>query len=410
MTEKSKKGGQVSKEAKATWHDLPNELRHEIIVHAITDRDAWKANENLTNVSGTSRHFRDLTRSKVVQEYKNNLDGGRLVSDTIIEAAFPNHNFSDNEILENDWHIGKEAAAVAPVLEFQSSRIRSAVFNRISEKDTEKRMLGYSYIADRADLFQKHEKSHMDSDALNAFREDDRSDEDNPPRVLTRYSAAAVLVKRYDDLSNEVRSQLEETLSNRENRHQRAVFSDAITNCNPSLLKYDRMRSLVRENLNDMEDPHAALAQLASYIDKNSRDDTNFIIEESLRRLGGVTVQGDEHGLNAPSRAIATVFEGNVSPEHKEKIAGLIQSNGEKGRALASAFKALEQGRLPEPSVETGMRGSAKLLREVTKIYKMPGADAFDRVGDVAKRTARQMNAAREDLMNSVRDRGARGR
>lgn len=406
MTEESENKEGISTPANATgWNKLPNELQHKIIAHAVDDSDAWGANETLGSVLRTSGHVHNLAGSKALRQYKDNLDGGRLVSEAVIETAFLDKTFSDDAPFWNRRHIGQEAAAVAPALEFQSPEMRSEIFNNIAAKAVDKRMLGYSYIAERADLFQEHETSHMDRDALNTFRED------NPPGDLTRYSAAAVLVKRYDDIGHEARAQLQETVSNNENQPQREDFSDAIVNCNPSLLKDDSLRLLVRESLNDVQDPHEALAQLASYIDKNSRADTDFIIEQSLRRFGGMTVSGEEHGLKAPALAIAKVFDGNIRQEHKDRIAELKQSDTEEGRALASAFKELERDRPAEASIESGMRGSAKLLRKVVRSQNMSDeVAAIDGVGDVAKSNQKQMNAARKALMNSVCDRNDRVR
>ncbi|MBY5775303.1 hypothetical protein HFN63_35815 [Rhizobium leguminosarum] len=403
MTEESENKQGISTRANATgWNKLSNELQHKIIAHAVDDSDAWRANETLGAVLRTSRHFHDLAGSRALRQYKDNLDGGRLVSEAVTETTFPNNNFSDNTIWWGRRDIGKEAAAVTPALEFQSPEMRSEIFNNIAAKAADKRMLGYSYIAERADLFQDHETSHMYRDALNTFRED------NP---FTRYSAAVVLVKRYDDIGHEARAQLQETVSYNENERQRVDFSEAIANCNPSLLKDDSLRLLVRENLGRLEDPHEALAQLASYIDKNSRADTDFIIEESFRRFGGSTVSGEEHGLKAPALAIAKVFDGNIRQEHRDRIAELRQSDTEKGHALASAFKELERDRPGEASIESGMRGSAKLLRKVVRSQNMSDeVAAIDGVGDVAKSNQKQMNAARKALMNSVCDRNDRVR
>ena len=404
MTEESENKEGISTPANATgWNKLPNELQHKIIVHAADDSDAWRANETLGAVSRTSHHLHNLAGSKALQQYKENLDGGRLVSDAVIETAFPDKNFSDRPILWSRRHIGKETVASTPALEFQSPEMRSDVFNNISAKDVEKRMRGYSSIAERADLFQEHETSHMYRDALNTFRED------NLPGDSTRYSAAKVLVKRYDDIGPEARAQLQEAVSENENR--RTDFSDAIVNFNPSLLKDDNLRLLVRESLNDVEDPHEALAQLASYIDKNSQADTDFIVEQSLRHFGGNTVHDEEHGLKAPALAIAKVFDGNIRQEHRNRIAELRQSDTEKGHALASAFKELGRDQPAEASIKGGMRESAKLLREVVRSQNMPvESAAIESVGAVAKSAAKQMDAAREALMNSVRDRNDRVR
>jgi hypothetical protein len=409
MTEENeiKQGISIPTQANATgWNKLSNELQHKIIAHAVDDSDAWKANETYGAVSRTSRHLHNLAASsKALRQYKDNLDGGRLVSDAVIETAFPDKNFSDRPIRwdRRQRHIGKEAAASTPALEFQSPEMRSEIFNNIAAKAVDKRMLGYSYIAERADLFQEHETSHMDRDALNTFRED------NPPGALTRFSAAVVLVKRYNDIAPEVRTELQEAVSKKEN--QRVDFSDAIVNCNPSLLKDDSLRLLVSESLHHLQDPHEALAQLASYIDKNSQADTDFIVEQSLRHFGGNTVHGEEHGLKAPALAIAKVFDGNIRQEHRDRIAELRQSDTEEGRALASAFKEPERDRPAEASIESGMNGSAKLLRKVVRSQNMSDkVAAIDGVGDVAKSNAKQMNAAREALMNSVCDRNDRVR
>lgn len=134
--------------------------------------DAWRSNETLGAVLSTSRHVHNLANSKALRQYKNNLDGGRLVSEAVIETAFLDKTFSDAPMRGDQRHIGNEAPAVTFTLEFRSPEKRSEIFNNISAKDVELRMLGYSYIADRADLFQEHETSHMDRDALNTFRQD----------------------------------------------------------------------------------------------------------------------------------------------------------------------------------------------------------------------------------------------
>ncbi|MBX5242754.1 hypothetical protein, partial [Rhizobium sp. NLR22b] len=350
-----------------------------------------------------NRHFHALTRSTVLKEYKENLDGGTLVSDAVIETAFKNNNFSDIP----DWWMRAEAEAVTHVLESQSPEKRSEILINIAEKeDVNLRMLGYSEIVERADLFEEPEISHIERDALGTFLDDNLSSGQY-------YPAAAVLVKRYDDLSNEDRVRIRETLWNNEKQSQRADFSDAIINFKPSLLKDDLFRKVVRESLDVMEDPHGALEQLASYIDKNSRADTDFIIKESLRRFGSDTVAGEEHGLNAPAQAIAKVSDGNISPEYRERIAELRRSNTEQGRALASAFQELERDRPAETSIESGMRGSAKLLREINRSQNMPDKiAAIQGVIKVARSNEEQMSAARRALMDSVcdRDRSVRGR
>lgn len=381
MTEESESKRGASTHANVTgWKELANELQHQIIAHAVDDSDAWKAHETFSSVLRTSRPVRDLANSEALRRYKANLDGGRLVSDAVIETAFPNRNFSDDDISWSRRHIGHEAGAVAAALEFQSPEIRSEIFNNISAKDVDKRMLGYSHLVERADLFQEHETNHMYRDALNTFRDD------NPPGTLTRYSAATVLVKGYYDIGDEARRQIQEAVSTDEAQAQREDLCDAIVNCNPSLLKDDSLRSLVRENLRHLEDPHEALAQLASYIDKNSQTDTDFIIEQSFRKFGGMTVDGEEHGLRAPALAIAKVYDGNIRQEHRDRIAELRQSDTEEGHALASAFKELEPDQSAEASIEGGMRGSAKLLRQVVSSQNMSGqVAAIQNVGDVAK-------------------------
>ncbi|WP_217578608.1 hypothetical protein [Mesorhizobium sp. GbtcB19] len=405
MTEDRENKQQASTEANAIrgWDKLPNELLHGIITHAVNDTDAWKARETFHGVSLTSRHLHELTKSKVLQEYKENLDGGTLVSDAVIETAFKNNNFSDNIYGWDRRHIGTEAAAVTHALEFQPPEKRSEIFNNIAGRDVQHRMLGYSEIVERADLLQEHEISQIDRNALDTFRDD------NPG--LGKYQAAEVLVKRYNDLSSEIRAKLQETLSNNEKQNQRADFSDAIVNCKPSLLEDESLQNVVRESLDVMEDPHEALSQLALYIDKNSRAETDFIIKESLRRLGGMTVLGEEHGLNAPARAIAKVSDGNLSPENRKLIEQLRQSHTEEGRALASAFQELERDRPAEASIEGGMRGSIKLLSKLNRSQNMSNeVAAIEGVGDVAISNEKQMNAARRALMNSVCDRSARGR
>lgn len=390
MIDESENQQGISTRARAKgWKKLPDELKHRIIAHAVNDPDTWRANETLGAVSLTSHHLHNLAGSKALQQYKENLHGGLLVSHAVIETAFPDKNFSDGPIDWDQRHIGKEAAASTPALEFQSPEMRSDVFNNISAKGVEERMLGYSYIAERADLFTKHESSHMYRDALNLFQED------NPSVGFTRYLAATVLVKRYDDIGPEARAQVQEGVS--KNDHERVNFCNAIVDCNPSLLKDDKLRLLVRENLDRIEDPHKALAQLASYIDKNSQADTDFIVEQSFRYFGGNTVQGLEHGLKAPALAIVKVFDGTMRQEHRDKIVELTESDTDEGRALASAFEELGRDQPPEALIKVGMRESAKLLREKTA--------TIENVGDVAKSAAKQMNAAREALMNSVCDR-----
>ncbi|WP_117196526.1 hypothetical protein [Rhizobium terrae] len=397
MTEESDKNGGLSADVKVGWRRLSTELQHKIIAHAVDDPDRWRAIKTFTSLLGTSRWVRDLANSRRFREYKENLDGARLVSDAVIETAFPDNNFSDNLIWGNDRHIGKEAAAVTPALEFQSPKMRSKIFYNIAAKTVAKRMLGYSHIAERADLFQDHEASFMDRDALNTFL---------GPDVLGRYQAAEVLAKRYNDIASETRAELEEALSNSENQVQREDFSDAIVYCNPSLLKDDGFRKMVYENLDSSEDPHEALAQLASYVDKNSRAHTDFFIEKSFQLLGGKFFHGGEHQLEALSRAIARVFDGNISEENRARIAELRQSDTEDGRALASAFKELERDRPVEASMDSGgMRGSLKLMREMVRSQNISDeVAAIDGVREVATSNEKQVNAARKALMKFDRD------
>lgn len=161
------------------------------------------------------------------------------------------------------------------------------------------------------------------------------------PDTPARHAAATVLVKRYDDIGDEACPQLQEAAW--KNEHQRLDLRDTIIDNNPSLIEDDSLRLLVRVSLHSMEDPHETLVQLASYIDKNSRADTDFIIKESFRCFGVDSVSGEEHALNAPAHAIAKVFDGNVSPEYAVQITKLRQFDTERGRALASAFKELER-------------------------------------------------------------------
>ncbi|MGO6748226.1 hypothetical protein ACCS93_38545 [Rhizobium ruizarguesonis] len=140
MTEESENKQQVSTSSDATgWHPLSNELLRKIIARAADDPDAWTASETSTGAQRTSRHVCDFADSSPLRQYKDNLDGGRLASDAVIETAFTDENFSDR-IRWDRRYIGKEAVASTPALEFPSPETRSEIFNNIYAKDVEKRM------------------------------------------------------------------------------------------------------------------------------------------------------------------------------------------------------------------------------------------------------------------------------
>jgi hypothetical protein len=378
----------------AGFNALSNELQHKIITHAVDGPDAWKANKTYSAVRRVNRHLHAAAGSGALQRFKENLDGGRLVSEAVIETAFLDKNFSE-PFRWDRRHIGHEVEAVTHALEFQPPEKRSEILNNISSKNPLEKMLGYARIAERLDLFQKHEIDLIEREALATLQDDESLDD------LASFRAAEVLAKRYDDIAPEARAALES---------RQEKFSSAIVYASPSLLRDPGLRSMVRANLSVLDDPHEALSQLASYIDKNSQPEVDFVVEQSLRRFGEDTPTGPQHGLDAQALTIAKLSGATMRTELKDRISELMTSDTEKGRALTSAVEQLADERVAEAPVKLGMRESAKLLRETVGAHNMSDpVAAIERIGTIAKSGERQMNAARRALMDSVCDRNVRG-
>jgi len=547
MIEESKKKQEATSQANVIgWNNLPNELQHMIIAHAV-NADAWNAKKALTSLRLTSRHLRDLSEVQVLRQYKDNLDGGRRVSDAVIGsikmdeknilakttavmttlefqspttrstifnkiaarkdvtgrmigyAYIAKHAdlFHEDElrsmdrdaqeafgkgILENGvtykeiWaaevlarryeDISDQARTALRIKLSRSRRLRatfadaivihnpsllkdesfrslvradfvnlthpndafvqlvpyidkesradtdfiSAVFHHVVAKDATNKLLGYTYIAEHADLFQEHELRQMDRDALDTFREDipHAASLNSISSAFKNYFAAAVLAIRYENIGADARAELQETLSSTKDRRYHKNFGDAVVTCNPSLLKHDSIRSLVRESFDVLRDQHEALAQLASYIDRNSRVDADFVVEASFRQFGGMSDDSEEHDLKASALDIAKFFDREIGPEHRDQIAELRQVDTPQGRALASAFEELK--------VEKRERGrstkvSQKLLKKVEESQNASTQrDRLEGLGEVAQSNQMQMETSRKALMRTVRDRGPRGR
>ncbi|MBX4967719.1 hypothetical protein [Rhizobium binae] len=386
--------------AKTTLQTLPFEIKHNIIAHAVNDTDYWRAYETYLNVSLASRDLRGVTKALPMSEFKENLAGGHRIAEAVVKAYFRDGRFSDNDIGSNQRHIGDETAAVSGILEFRSPEERTRIFESIAKKeDVLVRMLGYSNIAAKADLFKKHEIAKMDGDALNAFKE-------HGGWPNGKNLAAQVLAIRYDDIEGDYRLQIRQVLF--EDVQRRIEFSKAILDANRSLLKHDDLRTMVLADVDTLPDPHGALAVIASYIDKNSPRETNFIIKESLQYIREF---GEEHGHDGAALAIARVFEGTVKPENVDRVNELRGSDCAKGRTLAAAFETVQRGRAHEVPIEGRIEGTSKLLRQLEASKNNPDHNpSRNGVLDVTRSNHMQMKAARVTLINTIRERDNRAR
>jgi hypothetical protein len=396
--------GAVASTKTPWWRRLPNELRQTIIANAVSDADAWTAKQTLNRLRLTSRDMRDQAESEALQKYRTRLDVGRIISDAVVEVAFPaDRGFSFHGIHPSRRHIGHETAALKSALRFRSPAKRSEIFNDISAKSVSPRMEGYSQIVERAELFQTHETEQIYRDALDTFLDEACVSE------FTRYTAASIVVKAYHHLGANARNKVLAAVSRSE--AQRWLFGESIAHCNESLLEDDELKKIVREGLDEFEDPHGAIAALASYMDKNSREDTDFIIKRSLRLFDEISIHGEEHRCRYPALAIARVWGEHIGPEQAGEIKRLIEADAEEGRALASALDEIKCDQRNDNSAKFGMRETAKLVLTFVRSQNMPNEiAALDSVREVSKSTEEQWEAARRALMNSHRERADRAR
>lgn len=395
--DKSKKASAVG------WDSLPNELLPKIIAHATSTSPAWEANKTLSSLARTSRRIHSLTQGKSFQEYKDGLDGGRIVSSAVKTFAVPGGKFSDKVPWWGIRHIGSEVAALVPALEFQSPAMRSQIFGSISTQGPEKRMLGYSCLVDRADLLKRNEVNHIEIDALSVFQKT------GPEYSLEASPAADILAKRYDYIGDDARDQIHRAISADEMKMKH--FGESIVGRNPSLLRHDEIRSLIRKEFRRFENEHASVAVLSSHIDKNSRADTDFIIGASYELWDRESCYGDEYRYPCPARAIASVFDGNISDEQRSRIAETTHSDTEEGQALRVAFKDLGRELPAELPVAHGPEQSNQLVLQVKELHGMADAvGAIEIAEEISKTNAAQVNAARKALLDSVSERDDRVR
>lgn len=136
----------------------------------MADTDAWRENKTLASLLRTSRQMREFATLKPVEKFKAELEKGRDVATAVIETVFRGRRFSSANIWWADSNITQKTSAATPALAFQSPELRSAVFNDISRRDNEHRMIGYSSLARLGGLLKTDEAARMDRDALNLRR------------------------------------------------------------------------------------------------------------------------------------------------------------------------------------------------------------------------------------------------
>ncbi|MBX5242789.1 hypothetical protein [Rhizobium sp. NLR22b] len=381
-----------------TLQDLPSETLHNIIVHAVSDSDTWRAYKTHLSLSLTSRHLNKVTNAtKAMRDYKENLDRDILMSKAVVEAYFPGDKFSGNDKRLFEY----QTDAVSEIIRSLSPEKRSQVFRGIaSAEDDKKRMEGYANIATQADFLTKEEAAKMDREALDNFKGHSVWPDNLNP-------AARVLAIRYHDIDSDARQQIRHVLFSDVNRQRRIEFSNAIIACKPSLLKEDfRLAEMVRTSIDDLFDPHGALAVIADHVDKKSPLGTDFVVRESLRFIGKPTEFGAEHGRNAPALAIARVIDGEIRPEYRDQIRTLTESDSVEGRALVAALSTVEKGKPREVPIEGGISGTTELFSELIISIDEPDIrTAVEGVSAVARSARRGTDAAREALMNTVRER-----
>lgn len=404
MSEDNGSGRDESEKVAAGVETTPNELLSKIIAHAVGSLPAWEANETLSSLSRTSRHFQALSNVRAVQRYKESLDDGRVASGAVKHFAFPGGRISDAPyyMRSHDRYIESEVAAFGSGLEFESPEARSQIFAAVDEQASVERMDGFRSLAVHADLLKPSEVDIIEADALEFFLE-------GTEEHYETTAAADILATRYDHIDEGAQARIHQAIS--EDPHKRNAFCDFVVSRNPSLLRHENIRSLVREEFPNFENCHEGVAALASYIDKNSRADTDFIIDASYERWGEEACGGDEYRYPYPARAIARVFDGNISDEQRRRIEETRRSDTEEGRALGAAFEELGRDRSAEHAVAHGPRQSMRLVLHVEKLHGMESpVDALGIAGKISETNAAQLNAARRALMNSVTERDDRSR
>ncbi len=384
------------------WNGLPNEIKSMITIHAINDIDAWRSKSTVDSLRHTSKDFRYQTDVRPIKQYRELLKGNGLVSDDVVKKTFLEKEFTPTYL--DRPHIGHELAALSEILQFQSPEMRSQIFSVVSGKGIDERMLGYAHLIDNASLLKPHEVTQMEREALETF--------DNPifGSNIANYSAAEILVRGYDHLTDSTHAVVDKIIHNENAVYCRANFCNAIIYSRPSMLGDPNFRELVKETLSDIEDPHGALEELSSYVDPKSQSDIDFVMEQSLFYIGRPSVEGPNHALNAPARAIAKLFQSKlVRRVHKNMTYDMIRSGSKEGLALIEASKVYSQAVREKISLDPSE--SKKLRGILEKTSNLP--EDFGRIQKVqyaAASASRQMNEARAMLMNSIADRSDRGR
>lgn len=389
-----------------SWNDLPNEVRHSVLAHAVVDEDLWKANQTYANLSATDRRIREELRGpKSMKDYKSNLDEGRKVARAVREVAFPDKTFSDNSIwdAEISRNIKDETDALMPVLPSYGPNERLDIVEGISKLAAPERLSGYERMLHRPDLLPQKVVDEMVSQSADVFKNEG-------PDGEAIYPATYVLAIGCDAVSPEVRDQVMKSVRGTiaEDPEKRTIFAEGLALTNPSVLKHEEFRTLVREEFEKFENPASGIAALACHIDKNDRSQTDFIIDTSFRFLDADISDVDDHILAAA--AIAKVADGNVSPENKARIETFRVSENGGAYELEIASRWLKhvapQDYLAQPDPQW-LKNEHRYYENSIKDPYLP--DAISRIPqvklaeDLAYVNEKHMNSARQALMDTER-------
>lgn len=383
------------------WNNLPNEVRHNVIVQAITDRDAWQAAQTFSSLLVTDKRLHADMQFSPVKRFRKALVELGAVSQGVLAKAIPDSSFSSDGLAWDQRNAENEAEALAPILRSLSPTNRTEIFLGISELPIEGRIRAYSRLVEQRDLFNKQESDQMLGEALDVFL-------DTPAHQALSYTAAGILAVGHDDLSQNARNQVRQLCTNIPRKREQ--LGESVTQVNPSLLKHDEIRKMVRADFEKYEIPHQAVAALASYIDKNDRSEADFLVEKSLSYFGANSVDG-EHNKYA-AIAIAKLSNGNFSDKNRDRIRQLRESNTEEGHELNAAFEGLRPAALSPASpksVRAAARGYMLDLVNIgsrTEDFTNPvdGRENINAVNKISEGVEKHMNSARQALIDTLRD------